>query len=254
MLITSRNNEIIKNIIKLQDKKYRNLNKMFIVEGAKIIKEAYLAGYKIDTILQLHSSNFKIDDSSIKYYEINDMVLNAITTTKSPQDCVAVVKMKEETYNFNIKGRSVVLDNVQDPNNVGAIIRSALGADFNNVILLNCADIYDTKTIRSSMGSIFHINILHLTQEEFVLSLNNNADIICCSMEGHNLFQSDIKEDCFVVIGNEGKGVSSNIRKVCNKIISIPMNSKLESLNASVSAAIVMYTISHKLKEEGEIR
>jgi len=209
---------------------------------------------EIDSILQLPSSNFTIDDPNIKYYEINEMVLNAITTTKSPQNCVAVVKMKDESHCFNISGRSLVLDNVQDPNNVGAIIRSALGADFDNVLLLNCADIYDTKTIRSSMGAIFHINIIHLTQDEFIQNLNNNADIICCSMEGENLFKSEIKQECFVVIGNEGKGVSSNIRKVCNKIVSIPMNKKLESLNASVSAAIVMYAISHKLKEEGEVQ
>lgn len=252
MLITSRNNEIIKNIVKLQDKKYRVLNQKFIVEGVKIIKEVYLAGYEIESIFQLPSSNFKLENTSIKSYEINEFVLNAITTTKSPQDCVAVVKMKTENFNLQVKGKTIVLDNVQDPNNVGAIIRSALGANFDNVILLNCADIYDTKTIRASMGSVFHMNILNLSQDEFIRMITEDVDVLCCSMEGENLFKTNIKDNCFVVIGNEGKGVSMPIRKICNKTVSIPMNSKLESLNAGVSAALVMYGISFKLKE-GEI-
>ena len=242
-MITSKNNEIIKNAVKLKDKKFREIENKFLIEGEKILNECLSEKYKIDCIFYLNNLSGLYDD--IEKIQVNDTIMKLLTTTSSPSPCVAIVNkkvdLKDEVGNF------LVLDRIQDPSNVGAIIRSALGADFTKIYLIDCADIFDTKTIRSSMGAIFHTKCIKCTENEI---LNLDYPLLALSMEGKDIFETDFKDmPCGLIIGNEGKGISDNLRKKAVNILSIPMNNKLESLNAGVSASIVMYTIKYNLKK-----
>ncbi|MBQ8749477.1 MAG: RNA methyltransferase [Clostridia bacterium] len=246
MLIKSKSNEIVKHAIKLKDKKYRNIFSQFLVENEKILIEAKKNGYEIDTIFYSSNSNYNYGEN-VKLVETNEEIMKAISSTSSPAKCVAIVNKKSEV-NLNINSHFLVLDRLQDPANVGAIIRSCLGADFGTVLLIDCADIYDSKVIRASMGAIFNVPCIKVSQEE-VLKLDN--PLVIMDMNGQNIFNLNFDKNINYgfVVGNEGQGVCKEIKDKASKIVSIPMNEKLESLNASVSASIVMYAISRNLKE-----
>lgn len=239
-MITSRSNETVKQIIKLKQKKYRDESNLFIVEGKKLLQECVKANYEIQTLVKLEDENFVIDNA--KELIVNKSVMEAISTFISIPSVIGIVK-KKEIHTFITDKSCVILDNLQDPANVGAVIRTALGANIGAVYLINCADVYDMKTIRASMGSIFHISCQNVTTEFIALNFINR--LICASQEGENIFKvRDLPKNAGLVIGNEGHGVSNELRNCVIRTVSIPMNKKLESLNASVSAGIIMYQMS----------
>lgn len=246
MLITSKNNELIKKAVKLQDKKYRCLYNQFLVENEKILYEVIKNNYKIDTLFYENQPNLKIGDD-VNMVQTTKEILKHISSTSSPAKCVAIVNIPQGSE-LKINSNFLVLDRVQDPSNVGAIIRSCLGANFGAVLLIDCADIYDTKTIRSSMGAIFNVPCTQVKMQEV---LNIKYPLVVLDMQGENVFKQNFDENQFYgfIVGNEGQGVCNELREKASKFVSIPMNEKLESLNASVSASLVMYAISRKLKE-----
>ena len=241
MIIKSKENELIKKTIKLKDKKYRKEFGKFLVEGEKSLLEAYKNGYRINTIFITGKLNN--DFGNVSICEVSNDVMKAISTTATIPKCVGVVEMKE-CSKCEIKSNFLVLDRLQDPSNVGAIIRSALGADFTKVILIDCADVYDSKVIRSSMGAVFNVDIYKSTLDDV---LKMNFPLVVMDMNGENIFKANFDKNTIYgfVVGNEGQGVCKELKAKATKTVAIPMNSKLESLNAAVSASIVMYTISN---------
>ena len=267
MIVQSKSNEIVKKANKLKEKKYRYQYNQFLIENEKILIEAYINNYEIDSIF--YSLPLKNDyGKNVNYIQTTEEILKHLSSTTSPAKCVAIVNMKgcaydesekrfkdnlgkslsKENENVKITSNFLVLDRLQDPSNVGAIIRSSLGANFTNVLLIECADIYDTKVIRSSMGAIFNLKVSKVTLED-VKKLN--FPLVILDMKGQNIFKEEFDENQVYgfVVGNEGQGVCKELKEIASKTVSIPMNERLESLNASVSASLVMYAISRRLKE-----
>jgi TrmH family RNA methyltransferase len=146
-----------------------------------------------------------------------------------------------------IGNRIIILDGIQDPGNLGTIIRSAVAFNIDSVVLSReCVDLYNAKVIRSTKGMLFNINILSKDLEEFISNLDDYVIYGTDVVNGNNIRNIDVPLKLGLVIGNEGRGISDKIKKLCDKFIYIDMNDKCESLNASVAASILMYEVNNK--------
>ncbi len=240
-VITSLQNTKVKELNKLKEKKYRDDAKLFLVEGDHLVNEAYKMN-QLKEVLCLES--FECDfDVPITY--ISEEVMKKLTSMKSISNVIGVCKK------FISKGygnRLVLLDGIQDPGNLGTIIRSAASFNFDTVVLgLNTVDLYNDKVIRSTEGMIFHQNVIQEDLSEFVKELkNNNYTIYTTDVnEGKIVSDIDFKQKIAIIIGNEGQGVS-DIKEYADEALYIPMNKKCESLNASVATSIIMYEVSKR--------
>ena len=243
-MITSKANKLVKTVKSLQNKKYRDKLSLFSVEGNKLILE--LSKVKRPEYL-IVKEDIDIKDtfgSDIKVYVVNDIVFKYLSSEKSPQGVIAVFEKSIEKDIDNLKvDNCLFLDNVQDASNVGGLIRSSVCTGFDTCICFNSADVYSMKALRASAGAVFHINIVK----------EDNYDILDSFLEkGYDLIASDIRGDedisfkrhnNILIVGNEGKGINKELLKKSNKVVKIPMTDKIDSLNASVSGAILMYKI-----------
>ncbi len=240
MIYTSIENEHIKEIKKLNQKKYRDLNNKFIIEGEHIVNEAIKANI-VEEILLLEGN--KIDYKG-KVNFVTIKVLKYITELDNPSKVIAVCK---KTNNV-IKGNHLLaLDNIQDPGNLGTIIRSAVAFNIDTIILSqNTVDLYNSKVLRSTQGMIFNINIVVSDLEKEIKELKNkNYKILTTKVDGGKLIKNIEKKEKFVIIiGNEGNGVSEQLQKLSDEYIYIKMNEKCESLNAAVATSIILYELS----------
>jgi len=240
MLITSVSNDRIKELVKLKDKKYRDNNNLFFVEGYDIVLEAY----KNSLIKELYVLDGTSVDMDIPVTYVSYEVMKKISDMESISEYYAVCYKKKEC---NIGNRLVILDNIQDPGNLGTIIRSAVAFNFDTVVLSNkMVDLYNPKVIRSTKGMLFNINIIIRDLEEFIPKLDEYVIYGTDVNNGNNIKNEDVPLKMGLVIGNEGRGISDNIKKLCNKFIYIDMNNECESLNAAVAASILMYEVSNK--------
>ena len=241
MVITSLNNERIKELVKLKDKKYRDKYNIFFIEGYDIVLEAYKNNL-IKELYVLEGTNVLMD---IEYTYVSYDVMKKISDMDSISEYYAVCYKKKE---LEIGNRIVILDNIQDPGNLGTIIRSAVAFDFDSVVLSKeCVDLYNPKVIRSTKGMLFNVNVIVRDIEEFVN--NDLCDYVIYGtdvVDGNNIRNEDIPLKIGIVIGNEGKGISNKIKRLCDKFIYIDMNSGCESLNAGVAASILMYEVNSK--------
>lgn len=236
MEITSRNNKFI------QELKEKTKSKSFIVlDTPKLVEDALGKGKEIETILILPKFQNLYPNAII----VNQSIIDLFSSVETNAGIIAFVKNIKPEIQIP-KNRFLVLDNVQDPGNVGTLIRSALGADFLDVYLVDCASVSNQKLIRSSMGSIFAVNTYELSLEEFInFSKQNNLNLIRADMEGENIYNiKHYDANVGIVMGNEGKGVRPEIEKLCSKTIKIPMLNNLESINVAVSGSIIMYQIT----------
>jgi TrmH family RNA methyltransferase len=175
-------------------------------------------------------------------------IIEKISDTKTPQEVVAVVKM-EQVENALTDGRYIYCDNLQDPGNVGTIIRTADAFSFDGVILSEgCADVYSPKVIRSTQGSLFNIRIIRNKNAEFLKGVKNVFMITSTALYGQSVKVKEmtIKKNHIFVVGNEGSGVSKEILDISDEIAYIPMSGKAESLNVSIAASIVMYEVKNR--------
>ncbi len=246
MIITSTSNEKIKEIRKFKDDKEH-----LFLDGPKLITEAIKANRRLSRLVIESGKEDKYADFCKVADEIiivSESVFQRLSTTIYSQGVVAIVERK--TYEINKPvGNFLVLDEVQDPGNVGTLIRSALAADFMDVYLLNCASLANDKVVRSTMGTLFRIRVHELSREEFIERYKNfsNKNMYTTDMKGENIYTAKFEQPCGIVVGNEGNGVSKNIRELCNKTFSIPMQNDVESLNAGVAGSVIMLQISNKL-------
>ena len=240
MLITSVNNDRIKELVRLKEKKYRDNNNLFFVEGKDIVLEAY----KYSLIKELYVLEGTVVSMDIPYTYVSYDVMKKISDMESVSEYYAVCYKKKE---LDIGNRIIILDNIQDPGNLGTIIRSAVAFNFDTVVLSKgCVDLYNPKVVRSTKGMLFNINIIVRELESFINDLDDYIVYGTDVINGNNIRDENIPTKIALVIGNEGKGISDNIKKLCNKFIYIDMNNKCESLNASVAASILMYEVNNK--------
>ncbi len=240
MIYTSIENEHIKEIKKLNNKKYRDLNGKFIIEGKHLVEEA-INNNLVEEILLLEGNNEKYD---VKTNYVNGKVMKYITELDNPSKIIGICHKK----NDKIQGNHIlILDDIQDPGNLGTIIRSAVAFNIDTIILSKTGvDLYNSKVLRSTQGMIFNINIVVSDIKEEILKIKgDNYKILTTNVEGGKLVKSIEKNQKFaIIIGNEGKGVSKEIKELSDEYIYIEMNKKCESLNAAVATSIILYELS----------
>lgn len=242
MYITSINNEYIKEISKLNEKKYRDKSNKYLIEGLHLVTEA-LKYDIIDTIIIREDFSY---ETNIKHIIVSNEVMKKLSDNPSIPKIMAVVNKKESTIYGN---KILLLDRLQDPGNLGTIIRSAVAFNFDTIILSNdTVDLYNSKVLRSTQGMLFNINILRQNLTNVINELkNNNYTIYGTKVDnGYDVKKVNNTNKFALIIGNEGTGISDNILKQCDKYLYIKMNNNCESLNAGVAASILMYEMGNK--------
>ena len=266
-VLTSRQNALVKWVASLQEKKYRDASKSFIAEGAKLTFEAASAGLPITHVfvsqskLDLYIDRLNSELSGDKYKDcqivvVSDSVFEKISTEKAPQGIISVIKhldffrqldiIYKEDFFIKEGERAIALYSLRDPGNLGAVIRSCVAFGVEHVIVTaDSADVYNPKTIRSAMGSLFRVKITVV--RDFSSFIEASKGI------GRRVFAAELTEDavslCDVkitaddifMIGNEGHGIPKEISAQCSASVYIPISSKTESLNASVAASVFMW-------------
>ena len=243
MLITSVHNQHIKELAKLKNKKYRDESDVFLVETKHLVLEAYKAGLIKELILEANEI-FPLD---VPILYVSKEVLKKLSSVESPSNVMAVVYKRKDV---NILGEKVlILDRIQDPGNLGTMIRSAVAFNIDTIICSkDTVDVYNPKVVRASQGMMFHVPILVRDTEKIIYELKDKDYKIVGTKvtNGHDVRESKIYSHFALVIGNEGQGISKNIEELCDEYLYIKMNSNCESLNASVAASILMYEIDNK--------
>ena len=237
MFISSIENPKIKELKKLKTKKYRDILGKFIIEGEHLINEAYNLGY-LEEVYALEGYECDLD---VKINYVTKEILKYITDLETPT-IIGVAKKIEEK---DIGNRLVILDDIQDPGNLGTIIRSSVAFNIDTIVLSNnSVDLYNDKVIRASQGMIFKINILRKDIIPFVSNIKNDYHIYGTKVNGGNSLKKIEKRKKFAIImGNEGKGMSSSLDNLCDEFIYIDMNENCESLNVGVATSIILYEL-----------
>lgn len=235
MEITSLNNEKVKNWKKLKQKKYRDLTNTFLVEGDHLVNEAI----KNKRVIEIITT--KMDEYEADTYHVDEKIMKELSSQVTSTDIIAVVKKNEER---GVLGNIIILDNIQDPGNMGTIIRSAVAFGFDSVVISDTAvDAYNEKVVRSSEGMLFNINIIRTDIKEFIKHLSDEYKVVSTDVvNGKNIKEIDYQKIA-IIIGNEGSGVSREVNELCDDFVNIKMNNNCESLNAGVSASILMYEV-----------
>lgn len=237
MKIESINNPKVKEWMKLKEKKYRDASNLILIEGDHLLNEAMIKG----VVKEIISKDHLFDFEGIPFYEVNDAIIKKLSSQVSGTNVICVCeKLKER----EIKGNVCLLDNIQDPGNLGTILRSAVAFNIDTIVMSpDTVDLYNEKVIRSSEGMLFHINVIKRNLDEMADELKNrNYKIYGTNVEdGVELKTIKFSEKSAIIIGNEGNGVKKALQDKCDSLIYIPISSACESLNAGVAASIIMY-------------
>lgn len=243
-MISSKQNSLIKEIRSLRDKKNRDNLGVFVVEGVKPVKEAMELSLAIREIVCSQDKAEQFLGCPFKVEVVSNEVFDYISEEVTPQGVLAVVFKKDGALK-RPQGSCLLLDGVADPTNVGAIIRTAVASGYKDIYMTNdCADAYSQKAVRCSMSGIFRSNVMRGEVEDILKIVD--LPLCIADMNGENVFELKNDKDICLVIGNEGKGVSQTLKQRADLIVSIPMENDMESLNASVSAGILMYILKKK--------
>lgn len=252
-IISSKDNEIVKNIKKLKEKKYRDLENKFIVEGIKLVEEATYENANIDLIVICEEC---VNDGTlskellykIAKYEciyVTEKVFAVLSDVKTPQGILAVIEKKDKNNKIDYSQDIIIaLDEIQDPGNLGTILRTVDSSGLNQIIVSkNSTDSYSPKVVRSTMGAIFRVNIIETDNLAETLKevQENHFDVVVTSLDTKNSIYDMEYKNKVIVIGNEANGVSKEVQDIADKKVKIPMLGKTESLNASVAASIMIY-------------
>lgn len=266
-IITSRNNPVIKQVASLSEKKWRDRFGLFIAEGEKLTFEALKSNLPVTQILISESKSEIMNDleaiigGNINYQNcevirVTDSVFEKISTEKAPQGVISVIKhldffrkidiIYKEGFFLSSTRRALALCSVRDPGNLGSVIRSAVAFGVEHIVLSSdCADIYNPKTVRSAMGSLFKVDVTVISDmKKFVqATIESGRRIYAAELRDGAVPVSsvDLRLSDIFMIGNEGHGIPIDLSKLCTGSVYIPITSKTESLNASVAAAIFMW-------------
>lgn len=239
-MIESINNEKIKKYSKLLQKKYRDETGLYIVSTDHLVKEALKQNIVQEVFLL---NGYENRYGNVTY--VTESVMRKLTSLKTLPSVVAIVR-KQVTS--NIKGNVIMLDGLQDPGNVGTIIRSAVAFNFDTVIVgNNTVDVYNEKVLRASEGMIYNVNIVKQDLVDSIMDLKLKGYTVIGTKVDNGKRVEDINYDKYAfIVGNEGNGISNEILDMCDEYIYIDMNKKCESLNVGIASSIVMYEINKK--------
>ena len=252
-VISSKDNELIKHIKKLKDKKYRDESNEYIIEGVKLIEEAVKENAKIKKIIICEDTtrtyeiptNIMLEIAKYECVYVTDKIFNSITQVTNPQGIMAIIEKNSDDAEIDFTQDIIIsLDDVQDPGNLGTILRTVDSIGLNQIIVSKeTADAFNPKVVRSTMGAIFRVKIIEVDnlQDTIKQIKKHHFKLMVTSLQTRNsIYDIEFKKK-IIVIGNEANGVSKEIQDMADEKAKIPMLGKTESLNASVAAGIVMY-------------
>lgn len=262
-IIRSKNNSLIKKVAQLKQKKYRDQSQTFLGEGFNILEEAVLSQIRLKAVLICYHNttvekwqafqkqiNFK---EAVPIYYVIESVFSVISATETPQGVICMMEKPTreiETCWEHGQGNFLWLDRLQDPGNVGTLIRTAEATGMSGVIFSKeTVDPFSPKVVRATTGSLFRVPLLFIgepgleTEYSLIRKMKDKGKHLVCTFLGARTSYRDVilKNDLVMVIGNEGKGVSSIFQENADIQVSIPMKGQVESLNASVAGALIMY-------------
>ena len=244
-IITSKANSVVKNAKKLHQKKYRK--SAYLIEGWHLFEEAVQAGVTIEKVFALESYRDQLAAFPQTIW-VSEEILRDLADTQTPQGIVAVIQKEEVGLPDLHQGKYLFLEDVQDPGNVGTMIRTADAAGFTGVIVSDkSADIYSLKTLRSMQGSHFHLPIYRMPLASFVEEAKkSNLPILATTLsrESKDYRELSSLENFVLVMGNEGQGISSVMAESADQLVHISMKGRAESLNVAVAAGILMFYFS----------
>lgn len=261
--ITSASNALYKDVKNLKQKKFRDEKREYLIEGIRFIDEAikekvhikaFFLSDKLPLVRGGEELLSRISTLDIPVYELSDQLLEGLSDTESSQGVVAIIKMEQLALEEVVKDskRLVLLEGIQDPGNMGTIIRTADAAGFDGVITLKgCVEIFNPKVLRSTMGSVFHIPVVAQAEMTEVIELlkRNNLTTFAAHLKGEKtIYEADMSKGGVIFVGNEANGLSEELAGLADELVKIPMPGRAESLNASIAAALFMYEMVRKGK------
>lgn len=264
-VITSMENSYIKKITALRLTKFRDETGLFVLAGIRLAEEAAQSDWQIEACLftpdsadspRINSLIKSLTQRNCRILQISQKILRKICDTEQPQGIIAIVKKR--LFNLaDILAASlpliVVLDAVQDPGNAGSIIRAADAAGASGIITLpGCTDLYNSKAVRTSMGSVFHLPIVDMKDADLFIRImaENNIEILATAWENSEVYyKSSFLQPLALVLGNEGNGINSRLLANSDKILNIPMPGQAESLNVGQAAAVLLLEAARQRTE-----
>ena len=255
--IESKGNKILKNVVSLKNKKTRDTQDEFVIEGMNLVREATENKGKILYIIASrsflnHEKNYDILEENlnqgIPVYSLSDSLFEYISDTKTPQGLLAVVKKPEFNFTSILEkagSNLLVLDRIQDPGNLGTMLRTADASGIDGIVLLKgSADVFQPKVVRAAAGSLFRVPTMQIESDELAIRLlkrHGKKIIATAPLQAKYYYEVRMIEDIALIIGNEANGISSLFYEKADEIIKIPMVGNTESLNAAIASSIIMY-------------
>lgn len=240
MVITSRNNPLVRRVFSLREKKFRREAGEYVAEGIKSVREAAASGAHIRLLVRAErvpAQDIAADGELV----VSDGVFEKLSEEVSPQGVLAVIEAPDCTP-APPRSLALLLDGVSDPGNMGTVLRTADAAGYTDVYLRGCTDPFAPKSVRASMGGIFRVR-LHIGGDDALRAALAGVPLVCADMGGENAFRFTPPARFCLVVGNEANGVTEEVRAACAYTVRVPMRPVCESLNAGVSAGILMYLL-----------
>jgi len=242
-IISSQQNQYVKLVKSLAEKKSRRETGLFFAEGKNLIKDLpesvdveyiFATAEREDEAKTLQSAH-----AGAKLLFVTDSVMQSIADTMTPYGIVAVLKIPNTEFKMPT-GNAILLDGVADPGNVGTIFRTAAACNFNDVYLVDCVDVYSPKVVRATLGGLFKVNA-YTIDFDTAKQLVKNTDSAVLDMGGKNILKENISKNVLFVAGNEAHGVRDEFRSLAKQVYSLPMQNGIESLNVAVATSVAMY-------------
>ncbi|MBK8684909.1 MAG: RNA methyltransferase [Bacteroidetes bacterium] len=235
----------VKHIRSLDDKNYRRQFNEFVVEGEKMLSEVLRSGFEILMIYAVDEwvEKYKSELKNKPYQLIPYFELEKISQFKTPNQVLAVVKIPVAAIPSSLSGLTLILDDIRDPGNLGTIIRIADWFGIQNVICsIGSVDVYGSKVIQATMGSVFRVGVFYTDLKSYILS-QSGTQVIGTSLMGKDIREFQYTEPAFLLIGNESKGLSQELEALCSDTVKIPQLGQAESLNAAVATGIICHAL-----------
>ncbi|MBL4706880.1 MAG: RNA methyltransferase [Flavobacteriales bacterium] len=230
-------------IVSLQQKKYRKQESLFVVEGVKVVEEALNSGFNVRFV----ASSIEFESKKVELKSCDDRVMQRISAFKTPPGILAVVEIPEEVKAVD-SPITLLAEKIQDPGNLGTIIRTADALGVKTMICSpDCVDHFSSKVVQASMGSIFRMQIVRTDLVEYINGIPKSTSIYAAHLKGENLYEKKLIAPAILVVGNESQGISEDLMDMVSDPIKIPMQGEVESFNVSIATAIILGEFSRQM-------